>query len=124
MRSVVKEKSSAVSRTVEEVSIIDRYGQLDEEIKKLTKLKDALRDKILSTYPQGEHKGQNYTLTIATTQSLVLDPIKVAKELGVKETLMISSVSVEKARALLGAKVDNCTSEIKESSRISVKKHG
>lgn len=126
MRSIVKEKEvmkKQVRAKEVGVNIIDDYGRVDEEIKKLTKIKDALREKILNQYGEGEHKGNDYTINISTTQSIVLDPLKVAKTIGVKEALKIASISVEKARALMGAQVDNCVSEVKESVRIIVKKN-
>lgn len=126
MRSIVKEKEvmkKQVRAKEVEVNIIDDYGRIDEEIKKLTKIKDALREKILSQYGEGEHAGNEYTINISTTQSIVLDPMKVAKEIGVKEALKIASISVEKARALMGANIEKCISEVKESTRINVKKN-
>lgn len=124
MRSIVKEKMARKVKEVEEVSLIDDYGRVDEEIKRLTKIKDALREKILNQYGEGEHSGNDYTISIATTQSIVLDPIKVARAIGAKEALKIASISVEKARALMGTKVEECVSEIKESTRITIKKNG
>lgn len=124
MRSLVKEKAVRKVKAVEEVNLIDEYGRIDEEIKKLTKVKDALREKILNQYTEGEHSGQDYTIVISTTQSITLDPMKVAKTIGVKEALKIATISVEKARALMGAQIESCISEVKESVRINVKKNG
>lgn len=125
MRSIVKEKEAKkqVRQQVDNRNIIDEYGALDAEIKKLTKIKDALREKILNQFGEGEHAGLQYTIQISTTQSIVLDPVKVAKEIGVKEALKIASISVEKARALMGVNVEKCISEVKESTRITVRKN-
>lgn len=100
--------------------LIDRYGKLDEEIKRLMKLKERLREKLL-TLGEGEHKGNEYTVIIVKNKIMVLDPIKVAKILGVKETLKIATISLEKARALLGAQVQKCVKDVREVVKVFVK---
>lgn len=108
---------------VAEMTLIDDYGRIDEEIKRLTKIKEGLREKILSQLGEGTHSGNEYELSITTTQSITLDPIQVAKTIGAKDALRIASISVEKARAIMSpADIEKCISEVKTGMKIIPRK--
>lgn len=118
MDQVVKQQ--AVSMT----DLIDRYGDIDAQLKELEKEKKELREK-LQELGIGEHKGNRYKLTISEYQSIVLNPIKVAKKIGSKAFLQIVTVPVEKARIFLSEHdLEECVKERKVSTRMSVKRVG
>jgi hypothetical protein len=47
------------------MSDIDELGRVQTQLKRLSKLQDMLKVKILAAYSNGEHVGDDYVLTIA-----------------------------------------------------------
>lgn len=103
--------------------LIDKYGDLDAQIKELENQKKELREKLVSELGLGNHQGNRYNISISEQQTIVLNPIKVAKRVGSKAFMQIVTVPVEKARLFLSAQdIEECIKERKATTRVTVKK--
>lgn len=120
-RLINKENEKAAVVTIND--LIDKYGDLDAQIKELENQKKELREKLVSELGLGNYQGNRYTISISEQQTIVLNPIKVAKRVGSKAFMQIVTVPVEKARLFLSAQdIEECIKERKTTTRVTVKK--
>jgi len=120
MKRGLKQKKKLVVKK-EEKSIIDRYGELNEMLKKLQKERDDLRKKILSYYGEGIHKGNNYTINVTKVVSPILSVVGVYKKLGLKKFLSVVSVSLEKVKQYLTSEeIEKLSEGERETFRVNV----
>ncbi|RLC49259.1 MAG: hypothetical protein DRH57_00120 [Candidatus Cloacimonadota bacterium] len=59
--------------------LIDKYGEIDQKIKKLNEEKEKL--KALLPQEEGTYYGERFKLTISYSERAEYDPVKVAKRL-------------------------------------------
>lgn len=124
MRQKVKrEAETKIKRAIKDkvAQVVDEYGEVDKKIKELSKIKELCRKEILEWGP-GEYEGEQFTISYKQRESLLLDPLKVAKKVGTKAFLQMVTVSVEKAKLFLSEKeLEECVKETKQTDYLTVK---
>ena len=104
------------------IELVDKYGKVCEELKKLQEVKEALRHKILVS-GKDYIRGREYEVSVTEKKEAVVSPVKALKKLGSRNFLQVVSVSITSLRKFLPQpEIEEIIDEYKVVRQVSVRK--
>ncbi len=103
--------------------LIDRFGEISEQLKELEAEKERLRNLLIEKIGEGKHYGLHYSIDISKKVYRVISPAKTLKKLGAKDFLKVVSVNITELKKLLpDFEIAELVEGEKEGFVVSVKK--
>lgn len=116
-------KAKQVVRQVDMTLVIDEFGRLSELEKEIKEKKEALRKNIIENLGEGVHTGREFAVTISKREDLILNPVSIYNEIGLKKFLKVVKVSVTDARKVMSDdEIRNHIADRKETMVVSAKR--
>ena len=118
----LKEKEKVKVRSVD-VSLVDEFGKVNEELKRLQDLRNILRNRIIEELGVGEHKGNEYIINVSEKKEPIINVLRTFKKLGLKNFLKVVSISITNLRKFVTqVEIEELTDGYKNSYIVNVER--